>query len=99
MGFSTEKRRSVITSYSIHYTKLYEQELVDKVTKGGQLATSSMVPAMEGYTPAKGPAFNVEEARKLLAEAGFPDGKGFPKTPILYNTSDGHKIIAEWVQA
>lgn len=74
------------------------QELVDKVTKGGQLATSSMVPAMEGYTPAKGPAFNVEEARKLLAEAGYPDGKGFPKTPILYNTSDGHKIIAEWVQ-
>ncbi|GAB1454712.1 MAG: peptide ABC transporter substrate-binding protein [Spirochaetia bacterium] len=74
------------------------QELVDKVTKGGQLATTSMVPTMAGYTPAKGPMFNVEEARKLLAEAGYPDGKGFPKTPIIYNTSDGHKKIAEWVQ-
>jgi oligopeptide transport system substrate-binding protein len=73
-------------------------ELVNKVTKGGQLATSSMVPAMAGYTPAKGPTFNVEAARKLLAEAGFPGGAGFPKTPILYNTSDGHKKIAEWVQ-
>ena len=30
------------------------QDLVDKVTKGGQLATTAMVPAMEGYTPAKG---------------------------------------------
>lgn len=77
---------------------LDKQELVDKVTKGGQLATTSMVPVMAGYEPAKGPAFNVEEARKLLAEAGFPDGKGFPKTPILYNTNDGHKKIAEWVQ-
>jgi len=57
-----------------------------------------MVPAMAGYTPAKGPTFNVEAARKLLAEAGFPGGAGFPKTPILYNTSDGHKKIAEWVQ-
>ncbi len=73
-------------------------ELVNKVTKGGQLATSSMVPTMAGYTPAKGPTFNVEAARKLLAEAGFPGGVGFPKTPILYNTSDGHKKIAEWVQ-
>ncbi len=77
---------------------LDKQELVDKVMKGGQLATTSMVPTMEGYTPAKGPDFNVEEARKLLAEAGYPDGKGFPKTPILYNTSDGHKKVAEWVQ-
>lgn len=77
---------------------LDRQELVTKVTKGGQLATTSMVPVMAGYTPAKGPEFNVEEARKLLAEAGFPGGKGFPKTPILYNTHDGHKKIAEWVQ-
>ncbi|PKL23424.1 MAG: peptide ABC transporter substrate-binding protein [Spirochaetae bacterium HGW-Spirochaetae-3] len=77
---------------------LDKQELVDKVMKGGQLATTSMVPAMAGYTPATGPAFNVEEARKLLAEAGFPDGKGFPKTPIIYNTSSGHKKVAEWVQ-
>jgi len=74
------------------------QELVNKVTKGGQLATTSMVPAMANYTPAKGPAYNVEEAKKLLAEAGFPGGKGFPKVPLIYNTSSGHKKIAEWAQ-
>ena len=74
------------------------QELVDKVTKGGLLATSSMVPTMAGYTPSKGSGFNVEQAKKLLAEAGFPGGAGFPEVPILYNTNDGHKKIAEWVQ-
>ena len=74
------------------------QELVDKVTKGGQLPTTAMVPEMAGYTPVQGVGYNVEEAKKLLAEAGYPDGKGFPKVPIVYNTNDAHKKIAEWVQ-
>jgi len=38
------------------------------------------------------------EAQKLLAEAGFPGGKGFPKLRLLYNTSEHHKKIAAAVQ-
>lgn len=41
---------------------------------------------------------NVEEAKKLLAEAGYPDGKGFPKLTYIYNTSEGHQRIAEALQ-
>lgn len=41
---------------------------------------------------------NVEEAKKLLAEAGYPDGKGFPEVEFIYNTSEGHKKIAEAIQ-
>ena len=74
------------------------QELVDKVTKGGQLATGAFVPEMSGYTPVKGHGFNVAEAKKLLADAGYPDGKGFPRMTYIYNTNEGHKKIAEWVQ-
>lgn len=40
----------------------------------------------------------VEEAKKLMAEAGFPNGEGFPEFTITYNTSEGHKLIAEMVQ-
>ena len=40
----------------------------------------------------------VEEARKLLAEAGYPDGKGFPKLTYIYNTSEGHQRVAEALQ-
>lgn len=38
---------------------------------------------------------NVEEARKALAEAGYPDGKGFPTLQLSYYTSPQVKLIAE----
>ncbi len=41
---------------------------------------------------------NLEEAKKALAEAGYPDGKGFPT--ITYSTNDTgyHKAVAEYLQ-
>ena len=38
------------------------------------------------------------EAKALLAEAGYPDGKGLPEITIMFNTSEGHQKIAEFVQ-
>ena len=84
-------RRALIES-------LDRQELVDKVTKGGQIAARAFVPEMAGYNPVDGPAYDVADAKKLLAEAGYPDGKGFPKMSYIYNTNESHKKIAEWVQ-
>lgn len=76
-----------------------KKALVEQVTKGGQIPADSFVPPSTGYTPAKGFAFDPEAARKLLADAGYPGGKGFPSFSILYNTSASHKKIAEFVQA
>jgi len=73
--------------------------LVKRVTKAGQLPATSFSPPFSFYTP---PALvkdnDIKGAQKLLADAGFPGGKGFPKLTLLYNTSEGHKKIAEYVQ-
>ncbi|MDR1868020.1 MAG: peptide ABC transporter substrate-binding protein [Treponema sp.] len=41
---------------------------------------------------------NVAEARRLLAEAGYPNGQGFPVVEYIYNTNDTHRAIAEALQ-
>ncbi|MFN3198889.1 MAG: peptide ABC transporter substrate-binding protein [Bradymonadia bacterium] len=71
------------------------------VVKGQQEPASSIVhPALEdlGYKKAQGEGYNPEKARKLLAEAGYPDGKGFPRLKLSYNTLEGHKLIAQYIQ-
>ncbi len=74
--------------------------LVDKVTKGGQIpATGFVPPGLKGFQTSDAAEFQPELARKLLAEAGYPGGKGFPDTEILINTNEAHRKIAEALQA
>lgn len=44
-------------------------------------------------------AADLEKAKKLLADAGYPEGKGFPQFEYLTNDSDYHKSVAEYLQA
>ncbi|MBI2346625.1 MAG: peptide ABC transporter substrate-binding protein [Deltaproteobacteria bacterium] len=78
---------------------------IDRVTlcesylQRAKIPWASMVPAgLSGYTPATGPDFNPEEARRLLSEAGFADPSAFPPVTILYNTDEGHRLIAQVIQ-
>jgi oligopeptide transport system substrate-binding protein len=55
-------------------------------------------PGITGYNPKARVTPDLEEARRLLAEAGYPDGRGLPPVDLLYNTAESHKRIAEAVQ-
>ena len=75
------------------------ESLTNFVTRAGEIPTSTFVPAgMRGYDGVKGLPFDVAAAKKLLAEAGYPDGKGFPKVELLYNTNDLHRVLTQAVQ-
>jgi len=65
---------------------------------GQRPARSFVPPLLPGYTPAEGPDCGPAEARRLLAEAGFPGGRGFPRLTLLYNSSESHQQIAETLQ-
>lgn len=75
------------------------RQLTERVLGRGELPALSLgQPGMGGYQPAHQLTAGPEEARRLLAEAGFPGGRGFPKVTYLYNTSERNREIAEALQ-
>ena len=42
---------------------------------------------------------NLEKAKELLAEAGYPNGEGFPAFDYLTNDAGYHKAVAEYLQS
>lgn len=75
------------------------EALVRDVTRSGQVPAGNFCPPnLAGFTAKAKVPTDLAAAKKLLAEAGFPDGKGFPKLDILFNTNEGHRLIAEAVQ-
>jgi oligopeptide transport system substrate-binding protein len=72
--------------------------LARDVMRGGQEPLDSYVPAgLADYEPAVLPPPDVERARTLLAEAGYPDGKGFPRFALLYPHNETTRDFCEAV--
>lgn len=93
-GVTKEKKVRQALSQAIDRTKI-----VKFITRAGEIPAASLVPpGLPGYTPACMPPYDPSAARRLLAEAGYPGGKGFPKIEILYNTLEAHKKIAATIQ-
>jgi oligopeptide transport system substrate-binding protein len=79
---------------------LNRKEIIEAGPRAGEVPALSLVPeGIAGYTPANGDAENISQAKRLLAEAGYPEGRGFPRIEILYNSHDVHRAIAEVIQS
>jgi len=73
--------------------------IVQYVTRSGQVAAHSLVPPqLPGYEEIQLSGHDPERARRLLAEAGYPGGKGLPAITLLISTSQWHRQIAEVLQ-
>lgn len=67
----------------------------------GEPGIHGIIPDFEGYdnSSVQGFSFNPDEAKRLMQQAGYPNGKGFPET-ILYINEGGstNLILAEAIQ-
>jgi oligopeptide transport system substrate-binding protein len=67
-----------------------KQQIIRKLTFGGEKAAAHFVPdGVPNYQAPAGLEYDPELARKLLAEAGFPQGRGFPSLQYMYFASAG----------
>jgi oligopeptide transport system substrate-binding protein len=73
----------------------------EKITRAGERPATSLTPPGTGgsYVAPPGLPRDAERARQLLAEAGFPQGRGFPLFSYLYKgDSDMDRDIAVELQ-
>ena len=79
------------------------ESLVNDVVRGAGRPATSFTPPGAGYevqTPAAfGRRLQTEQARRLLAEAGYPGGKGFPTLEIMTTSREVQRVMAETIQA
>lgn len=82
------------------------QSIIDAITMAEEKPALGFVPF--GIKDDKGQDFtnksyfndnDVETAKQLLADAGYPNGEGFPTLQYRYNTDERHKNIAEALQS
>jgi oligopeptide transport system substrate-binding protein len=69
------------------------EALCDSVYRGYTPAYG-ITPPTDDYTPPHGAFFDPEQAKKLLAEAGFPGGKGFPRKKLLISNREATQPVA-----
>ena len=78
-----------------------KQLIVDFVLKGHQAAyTFTRPPIFGSVDPSEniGIRFNPKQAKLWLAEAGYPEGKNFPKLTLKHNVSEIHGEIAKAIK-
>jgi oligopeptide transport system substrate-binding protein len=99
-GFAVDRKPFDNPKLRKAFALAIDREVFPKILQGGQTpATSWIPPGMLAHNPKIGLPFNPNEARRLLSEAGYPEGKGLPTIVLGYNTLDDNKLVAEAVQS
>ena len=75
-----------------------QSEICTKILRGYKPAYG-MTPPMAGYDTPHAVNHDPETARRLLAEAGYPGGKGFPRLKILLASRETAATLSQAVQA
>jgi oligopeptide transport system substrate-binding protein len=75
------------------------ERLINSVMHGSTVPAYSITPpGTLGYQPPKLFGHDVARAQQLLADAGYPDGAGWPGLELTYNTSESHLKVAVALQ-
>lgn len=72
--------------------------ITQRISKNGEAVANALSPISEAYKPPQMQEYNPELARQHLAKAGFPNGAGFPRVTLSYNTAEIHQALAVAIQ-
>jgi oligopeptide transport system substrate-binding protein len=108
LGMLVDTSLSIVKHSPLRVRKIRQaiNYAIDKQKMIKYLRNSIGTPGYSGFIPrgmpgfdstkVKGYRYDPEKAKRLLAEAGYPDGKGLPE--ILLNTTTTYRDLIEYVQ-
>lgn len=99
--FNTKRKPFDDPRVRIAFSRAVDRELITKrlCWQGETPAVSLVPPGTRTYVSPKMPGFDPDAAKKLLAEAGYPDGQGLPAIEIVFNKDQStHQAIAESIK-
>lgn len=99
IGFNVKKKPFDDKRVRLAISMCLDRTAFPKILRRQEKPAFTFIPVgLAGYVPDDPPKFDPPAARKLLAEAGYPDGKGFPPVEILYPSREDSKIVMEEIQ-
>jgi len=98
-GFATDRKPFDDPRVRMAFAMAIDREVFPQLLQGAEKPASSWIPpGMLAHNERIGVSFNPPEARRILREAGYPEGKGFPRVVLGYNTREDRKLVAEAIQ-
>lgn len=101
LGFNMN-RDPYVHSYLLRRALNYaidREHIIKQLQGDAYIPAKGLLPAgLEAYNKnISGYRYDADKARQLLAQAGYPEGKGLPLLTLTYNDDSGHAVVAEEV--
>ena len=99
VGFNVTKKPFDDARVRRAFSMAIDRTVFPRILRRNEFPISNWLPpSLLGSSPDSGPKFDPQAARKLLAEAGYPDGKGFPPTQVLFPNREDTRLVMEAIQ-
>lgn len=99
IGFNVTKKPFDDRKVRLAVSMSIDRNIFPKILRRQEKPSYTWIPpGLLGYADDSGPKFDPVRARKLLAEAGYPNGKGFPAISVLYPSREDARLVMEAIQ-
>jgi oligopeptide transport system substrate-binding protein len=99
VGFNVKKKPFDDKRVRLAVSMAIDRSIFPKILRRQEKPIVTFIPTgLNSYQALDPVKFDPAQARKLLAEAGYPDGKGFPHVEVLHPSREDVGLVLEEIQ-